>query len=364
MPASPITHRRAVSSLPSRSAGRCPGRRRSPSWIVPARQPPRPGLLARTGAERRPLVAPSVPSQSDPRAARGRRRARRSSAAIAAVPPPVSPCRWWPPRPRRARPRPRRPRRCRPRPPPAGWPGSWSTARTWRRSFDGIAYAGRRAHPGRGPRLRRRRRRRRQRDQRDGLDRPAGQPRHLRRRRDRRVVRRRAGQAVADRPGGGAGPGGLRTGGRRPAGPAAGAARPVRPLLRQVAVRRLQQRLRPVVRDPRAGPGRRRAGRPRSTYLAGSECDAGGFPLDFEKPTCTPDTDATAVVAQALAAPRARPRPPGARSTGCSTSRGRTARSAAAPAPRAPNANSTGVAAQALSAAGRTTAAAGRRSRS
>ena len=37
-------------------------------------------------------------------------------------------------------------------------------------------------------------------------------------------------------------------------------------------------------------------------YLVGSECPDGGFPLDFEKPTCTPDTDATALVAQALAA--------------------------------------------------------------
>ena len=93
------------------------------------------------------------------------------------------------------------------------------------------------------------------------------------------------------------------------------------------------------------------------TYLAESECEAGGYPLDFEKPTCTPDTDATALVAQALAAAGAtgaargavdwlldQQRPDGSFGGGTST--------------EAPNANSTGVAAQALAAAGEDEAAA------
>jgi hypothetical protein len=94
---------------------------------------------------------------------------------------------------------------------------------------------------------------------------------------------------------------------------------------------------------------------PAVDFLAGSECPGGGFPLDFGKPTCTPDTDATAVVAQALAAAGAaaagdavdwlldQQLPDGSFGGGTST--------------EAPNANSTGVAAQALAAAGETEAA-------
>ena len=93
------------------------------------------------------------------------------------------------------------------------------------------------------------------------------------------------------------------------------------------------------------------------TYLAGSECGTGGFPLDFEKATCVPDTDATALVAQALAAAGAdeaagraiawlldQQRPDGSFGGGTST--------------EGANANSTGVAAQALAAAGEEAAAA------
>lgn len=93
------------------------------------------------------------------------------------------------------------------------------------------------------------------------------------------------------------------------------------------------------------------------SYLIGSECEDGGFPLDFEKATCTPDTDATALVAQALAAagatgPAGRARawlldaqkPDGSFGGGTST--------------EGANANSTGVAAQALAAGGEQAAAA------
>jgi hypothetical protein len=102
----------------------------------------------------------------------------------------------------------------------------------------------------------------------------------------------------------------------------------------------------------------RSGGAPESAvdYLADSECDTGGFPLDFEKPTCTPDTDATAVVAQALSAAGEtaaagsaldwlldQQKPDGSFGGGTST--------------EGANANSTGLAAQALSAAGETAAA-------
>ncbi len=92
-------------------------------------------------------------------------------------------------------------------------------------------------------------------------------------------------------------------------------------------------------------------------YLAGSACPGGGFPVDFERPTSTPDTDATGLVVQALlAAGQAdaaeagvgwllrQQRPDGSFGGGVST--------------EGPNANSTGLAGQALRVAGRTTAAA------
>jgi LPXTG-motif cell wall-anchored protein len=92
-------------------------------------------------------------------------------------------------------------------------------------------------------------------------------------------------------------------------------------------------------------------------YLAGTECGTGGFPLEFDKPTCVPNTDATALVAQALAAAGdtasagsavrwllGQQRPDGSFGGGTTT--------------EAANANSTGIAAQALAAAGETAAAA------
>jgi LPXTG-motif cell wall-anchored protein len=69
------------------------------------------------------------------------------------------------------------------------------------------------------------------------------------------------------------------------------------------------------------------------SFLAGSACRDGGFPLNFGEATCTSDPDTTAVAVQALAG-------------GGSSSQG-------------PNANSTGLAGQALRALG-STAAAGR----
>ena len=94
------------------------------------------------------------------------------------------------------------------------------------------------------------------------------------------------------------------------------------------------------------------------TFLADSACPGGGFPLDYGKPTCTADPDATALAVQALAAAGN-----GALATagvqwlvghqGADGSFGGGASS------QGPNANSTGLAAQALRSAG-ATAAAGR----
>jgi LPXTG-motif cell wall-anchored protein len=94
------------------------------------------------------------------------------------------------------------------------------------------------------------------------------------------------------------------------------------------------------------------------SFLAGSACPSGGIPLDFGKPTCTPDPDATAVAVQALAAAGNDAaaaagirwlvddqRADGSFGGGASS--------------QGPNANSTGLAGQALRAAG-ATAAAGR----
>jgi LPXTG-motif cell wall-anchored protein len=93
---------------------------------------------------------------------------------------------------------------------------------------------------------------------------------------------------------------------------------------------------------------------PAVTFLADSECPGGGFPLDYGQPACTPDADAIAMAVQALgvdggdsaAAARgiawlvSRQAADGSFSgTGSSDS---------------PNANSTGLAAEALRAAGRT----------
>ena len=92
-------------------------------------------------------------------------------------------------------------------------------------------------------------------------------------------------------------------------------------------------------------------------YLVGSECDNGGFPLDFEKPTCIPDTDATTVVAQALAAAG-----PAAAARGAIDwlldQQKADGSFGGGPSTKGANANSTGLAAQALAVAGKTVAAA------
>jgi hypothetical protein len=94
------------------------------------------------------------------------------------------------------------------------------------------------------------------------------------------------------------------------------------------------------------------AGAPASAaaYLAASRCPDGGFPLQFEQPTCTGEVDATAFAVQALiAVGRPADAAPGVRWLA--------ARQAAdgsfADFAGVANANSTGLAAQALLAAGR-----------
>jgi LPXTG-motif cell wall-anchored protein len=89
------------------------------------------------------------------------------------------------------------------------------------------------------------------------------------------------------------------------------------------------------------------------SFLAGSQCPGGGFPLDYRPPTCTPDTDATAMVVQALELPGG-DATAAARGVdwlvsqqaadGSFTGTGSTA---------TPNANSTGLVTQALRTAGR-----------
>ncbi|WP_410660068.1 prenyltransferase/squalene oxidase repeat-containing protein [Amycolatopsis sp. lyj-112] len=89
------------------------------------------------------------------------------------------------------------------------------------------------------------------------------------------------------------------------------------------------------------------AGAPASavTFLAGTQCADGGFPLNFGEATCTSDVDSTAMVVQAL------------RATGDAANAGegtswlvtqQHANGGFGVGANAPNANSTGVAAQAL----------------
>jgi LPXTG-motif cell wall-anchored protein len=94
------------------------------------------------------------------------------------------------------------------------------------------------------------------------------------------------------------------------------------------------------------------------SFLAGSACPGGGFRLNFDKPTCTPDPDATAVAVQALAAAGDEAAAAagirwlvGVQRADGSFGGGESS--------QGPNANSTGLAGQALRAAG-STAAAGR----
>ena len=92
-------------------------------------------------------------------------------------------------------------------------------------------------------------------------------------------------------------------------------------------------------------------------FLAGSECPGGGFPLNYGQPECTPDTDATAMVVQALSVPGG---DPAAAARGIEWLVGEQAADGSfsgTGTTATPNSNSTGLAAQALRAAGRTAAA-------
>ena len=93
-------------------------------------------------------------------------------------------------------------------------------------------------------------------------------------------------------------------------------------------------------------------------FLAGSACPGGGFPLDYGTPECTPDADSTAMVVQALAV-RGGDAAAAARGVDWLVSRQAEDGSFSGIGPTdSPNANSTGLAAQALRAAGRTDEAA------
>lgn len=96
------------------------------------------------------------------------------------------------------------------------------------------------------------------------------------------------------------------------------------------------------------------AGAPAQTveYLAGTQCDDGGFPLYFDKPACESDLDATAVVVQALRAGGAT----GAADEGLAwliSQQKNNGGFGGTGSAGEPNANSTGLAAQALRAAGK-----------
>lgn len=91
-----------------------------------------------------------------------------------------------------------------------------------------------------------------------------------------------------------------------------------------------------------------------AAFLAGSECADGGFPLNFDQPQCTSDTDATAMVVQALAVPGG---DPAAAARGMEWLAGQQAADGSfrgTGTTATPNSNSTGLAAQALRAGGRT----------
>jgi LPXTG-motif cell wall-anchored protein len=92
------------------------------------------------------------------------------------------------------------------------------------------------------------------------------------------------------------------------------------------------------------------------SFLAGSACPDGGFPLNFGEATCTPDPDTTAVAVQALAAA----------GDGAAAAAGITwlvgdqradGSFGGGSSSQGPNANSTGLAGQALRTAGKTAAA-------
>jgi hypothetical protein len=87
------------------------------------------------------------------------------------------------------------------------------------------------------------------------------------------------------------------------------------------------------------------------SFLAGSECSDGGFPLDFGQKTCTSDPDATALDVQALLA-AGRPGP-ASRGLDWLASVQRSDGGFASPPSTLSNANSTGLAGEAFAVAGR-----------
>jgi LPXTG-motif cell wall-anchored protein len=88
-------------------------------------------------------------------------------------------------------------------------------------------------------------------------------------------------------------------------------------------------------------------------YLAGSQCDNGGFPLNFEQPACTPDPDATGFVVQALLA-EGRTAPAGDALDWLASVQAADGGFGGSGPTAAENANSTALATQALTAGGRT----------
>ena len=158
----------------------------------------------------------------------------------------------------------------------------------------------------------------------------------------------RHGQAAAGHRGPRPEPGDVRR--REPARPAGRPADPLGPLLRPFQVRRLQQRVQPGAGGHRDQPARRRCALG-GEFLAGTECSDGGFPLDFGQKTCTSDPDATALDVQALLAAR---RPgPASRGLGWLASAQRSDGGFASPPSTLSNANSTGLAGEALAVGGR-----------
>ncbi len=95
----------------------------------------------------------------------------------------------------------------------------------------------------------------------------------------------------------------------------------------------------------------RRGGAPAKAvqFLVSSECKNGGFPLDFAQPTCTSDTDATAMDVQALLA--AGRQTPAARGLHWLATVQKTDGGLAAAGAKLPNANTTGLAGEAFAAA-------------
>lgn len=92
-------------------------------------------------------------------------------------------------------------------------------------------------------------------------------------------------------------------------------------------------------------------------FLAGSQCPGGGFPLNYGQPACTSDIDATAMVVQALSVPRGDAPAAAAGVAWLVAQQGADGSFSGTGTTATPNSNSTGLAAQALRAAGETTAA-------